>query len=409
MVFESKLTKTSRVSKSQKKDPIKALRRASSGSPFPSAQRRKPSQTAAKSQSKQDETPDEHEAEVLVDTGIITSLPTERPVSSIIDLMRYIQKRTFSEVPERAAGMNSTRTAEVLNFRLNLPPIVSVAHIHALSPAPTAAEREISELLKTGTIRKIVISGRGSGAATFGEGLVLMDDWERLVTENDQLSAELKSKYLEILRSHPTALTVSGSNFTKGEAVALMTAGFLTAAHATKMSDFLRPGSSSPMSGSLASLSSAGSSAASGSVAAVGGTGIVHSSGGGGRGLNFEDDALAVKHNLAPSLPNIGPYLKLLVSARQHLTSLLSKASPRHREAPLSLLRERWDGGIAAEDPASKARAARGESAAVLPGRTKKWRSFWGLKLEWVLEEAVGGGLAECFNTQSVGVGVRAL
>ena len=409
MVFESKLTKTSKVSKSQKKDPIKALRRASSSSPFAGAQRRKPSQSTEKRQSKQDEEPEDQESERLGDVGIVTSLPTDRPVSGIVDLMRYIQKRTFSEVPERAAGMNSTRIAEVLNFRLNLPPIVSVAHIHALSAASTAAEREIDELLRKGIIRKIVISGRGSGAATFGDGLVLVEDWEKLVMRNHQLGQELKSKYLEVLRASPTALTISGTNFTKPEATALMTAGFLTAAHATKMSDFLHPSTSSPTSGSLASISSAGSTAASGSIAAVGGVGVIHSSGGGGRGLNFQDDSITGKHAFAPSLPNIGAYLKLLVSARQHVLSLLSKSSPRHREAPLSLIRERWDGGIASNDPASRARAARGESDAVLPGRTKKWKSFWGLKVEWVLEEAVGGGLLECFNTGSVGIGVRAL
>ena len=410
MVFESKLTKTSRISKSQKKNPLKALRRASSSvSSFTGAPRRKPSQATEKRKFKQDETSAEQQVEALDDLGIVTSLPTDRPVNGIVDLMRYIQKRIFSGVPERAAGMNSTRIAEVLNFRLNLPPIISIAHIHALSPASTVAEREVDELLKNGTIRKIVISGRGAGAATFGEGLVLMEDWEEMVWRNEQLGQELKSKYLEVLRAKPTALTISGFNFTKSEATTLMTAGFLTASHATKMSDFLRPGASSPTSGSLAWLSSAGSSAASGSVAVVGGTGVVHSSGGGGRGLNFQDDSLAVKQSFAPSLPNIGPYLKLLISARQHILSLLSKTSPWHREAPLSLIRERWDGGIASDDPASRARAARGESAAVLPGRTKKWKSFWGLNFEWVLEEVVGGGMVECFNTGSVGTGMRAL
>ena len=409
MVFESKLAKTSRITKSQKKNPLKALRRASSSSPFSGTPRRKPSQASERPQPKQDEAPQEVDAEPLDDVGIVTFLPTDRPISGIVDLMKYIQNRMFSSVPERASGMNSTRTAEVLNFRLNLPSIISVAHIYALSPAPTVAEREINELLKSGTIRKIVISGRGSGAATFGEGVVRVEDWESLVMQNNQLSHELKLKYLEVLRSNPTALTISGSNFTKSEAIALMTASFLTASHPTKMSDFLRPGVSSPSSGSLASLSSAGSTAASGSVDAVGGSGAVYSSGGGGRGLNCQDDSLAAKQAFAPSLPNIGSYLKLLVSARQHVISLLSKSSPRHREAPLTLIKERWDGGIASDDPASKARAARGESMAVLPGRTKKWRSFWGLRFEWVLEEAVGGALLECFNTGSVGIGVRAL
>jgi hypothetical protein len=90
------------------------------------------------------------------------------------------------------------------------------------------------------------------------------------------------------------------------------------------------------------------------------------------------------------------------------LVSLLAKSS-RYKEAPMSLLRERWDGGVASDDSASTAKKTRGEFVGVLPGRTKKWKQFYGLKFEWVLEECVGAGLVECFETRSVGTGVRAL
>ncbi|KAI9705740.1 MAG: hypothetical protein M1820_004988 [Bogoriella megaspora] len=405
MVFETRLTKSSKVTKTAKKNPIKALRRSSSGSPFTNAPRRKPNQGPNDTNPKQLEVKEIEHEETLEDLGIVTSLPTDRTVKGVVDLIQYIKDRTFSDVPERASGMNSARTAEVLNFRLNMPPIVSIAHIYALSPKPTAVERETNELLNKGTLRKISITGRGSGAATYGDGLVLIEDWENMVKENKQLNEDTKTKYLEIMHDNPTALTIAGSKFAPNEVTVLVSAGFLTASHSTKVSDFLRPGATF----ALANLSSAGSTAASGSLAAVGGTGVIHSTGGGGRGLNFDSNEAVTGQTYAFSLPNTGSYLKLLVSARQHLLSLLSKPSPRHREAPLNNLHERWDGGIAADDPASRARAARGESFGVLPGRTKKWRSFWGVRFEWVLEEAVGGGLAECFNTGSVGVGVRAL
>jgi hypothetical protein len=42
-----------------------------------------------------------------------------------------------------------------------------------------------------------------------------------------------------------------------------------------------------------------------------------------------------------------------------------------------------------------------------MPGRTKKWKEFQGLEFGWVLQEAVGAGLVEVFETQSVGRGVR--
>ncbi|GJC80123.1 hypothetical protein ColLi_02961 [Colletotrichum liriopes] len=75
---------------------------------------------------------------------------------------------------------------------------------------------------------------------------------------------------------------------------------------------------------------------------------------------------------------------------------------------PVSMLRERWEGGVA-RDEARLARRARGEFAGVLPGRTKRWKEFYGLEFHWVLEEAMGAGHVEVFETRSVGRGVRLL
>ena len=102
----------------------------------------------------------------------------------------------------------------------------------------------------------------------------------------------------------------------------------------------------------------------------------------------------------------MGPYLKLIVDARSHLVSLLARSS-KYGEMPRGLLKERWDGGILGTDEASRAAKARGEFKGVMPGRTKKWRQFYGVKFDWVLEECLGAGLVECFKTGSVGTGVR--
>jgi hypothetical protein len=79
------------------------------------------------------------------------------------------------------------------------------------------------------------------------------------------------------------------------------------------------------------------------------------------------------------------------------------------------VLRERWDGGAAESgnnsnsSEANAARRNRGEFAGVLPGRTRKWKQFYGITFEWILGECVGAGLVEVFDTGSVGRGVRAL
>ena len=110
--------------------------------------------------------------------------------------------------------------------------------------------------------------------------------------------------------------------------------------------------------------------------------------------------------DLQLALPNTGPYLRLLTEARNHLVSLIHK-SGSFRQVPMYLLRERWDGGIAGDDPASRAKKLRGEFAGVLPARTRKWKHFWGLTFDWVLAECVGSGMVELFETGSVGFGVR--
>ena len=108
---------------------------------------------------------------------------------------------------------------------------------------------------------------------------------------------------------------------------------------------------------------------------------------------------------LAFSLPSTGSYLRLANSARVHLMSFLSRC--KFKEAPVDLLRHRWDGGVAGPDPVSQAKRARGEFAGVLPGATRKWRTYHGLKFEWVLGECVAAGLLELFETGTVGRGVR--
>ena len=202
------------------------------------------------------------------------------------------------------------------------------------------------------------------------------------------------------------------------EATALMRLGFLTASSQLGISQSSSTSSDTAAMGTLTSISSI-SRAASGSMAAVGGEGAFHDAGGGG-GILGRGDLQAQEQSprddpwlsekggdFSLSVPTTGPYLRLLVSARAHLMALLAKS--KYREAPLYLLRERWDGGISHEDAASKSKKARGEFFGILPSRTRKWKQFYGLTFDWVLGECVGAGLIEVFETGSVGRGVRAI
>lgn len=96
----------------------------------------------------------------------------------------------FDDIPSKGAGMSSSRIPEVLNFRRALPPIVTVAHIDALSPSPTSTEREIAELAQAGVLRRVTIPHRGVG----GDGIVLVQEWQKRVEAHPDVPPALKGK-----------------------------------------------------------------------------------------------------------------------------------------------------------------------------------------------------------------------
>ncbi|CZT47379.1 hypothetical protein WAI453_012319 [Rhynchosporium graminicola] len=394
MSFKFSAAHSSRIKKSSKPPAFK--RNSSSSSSFSALPRRKPLQrSASKSENKDHDEEDDFFGDKLDDIGLVKSLATDLTLRDVAQAILYVRGRMWNPIPEQRAGMNSTRVAEVLNFRASLPPIVTVSHIQALLNSPTSVEREIAELTRGGTIRKVVVGGRGS----MGEALIMVRDLDEMIAKSGA-EESVRSKFVKLLHEFPTAMKVSRSQLSVEEAKSLMMTGFLTTATPgwTSSDVYSRPGDG--MRGTMTSLNSI-SKAASGSLAAVGGENAVHSAGGTGGGVKgpgFGDYSIAV--------PATGPYLKLVADARAHLLSLLSKS--KYRETAESLLRQRWDGGIAADNAANTARNNRGEFG-VLPGRTRKWKQFHGMSFEWTLGECVGAGVVEVFDTRSIGRGIRAL
>jgi Serine-threonine protein kinase 19 len=394
MSFKFSAAHSSRIKKVTKPPAFK--RNSSSASPYSSIPRRKPLQRSSTKSEKADDEDEDYFCDRLDETGLVNTLATDLNLRDVAQAIAHIQDKMWSRVPEQRSGMNSTRIAEVLNFRASLPPIVTVSHVQALLNSPTIVEREIAELIRGGAIRKIVVRGRGS----LGELLILVKDLDSMI-ERSSLELEVKEKFIALLHEHPTIVKLPKSRLSQDEAKMLMHAGFLTSSTAswTATDVFSKPGDGSR--GTMTSLNSI-SKAASGSLAAVGGEGAVHAAGGSGGGAR-----LPATGDYSLAFPTTGSFLKLLSNARAHLLSLLGKS--KYREAPESLLRQRWDGGIEADDAASAARQNRGEFTGVLPGRTRKWKQFYGITFEWILEECVGAGLCEVFDTGSIGRGVRAL
>ena len=334
------------------------------------------------------------------DLGIVASLAADLNFRDVPQYMEYIRNRMFSDMPEKA-GMNSTRIAEVLNFRKQLPPFVTIAHIDALSTSSTVVEREIAELAKKGILRRVTIPNRGVGAAAVGDGIASVKEWQTLVRTHEGLSEGLQEKYISLMDTNPTSTTIPGSAFTPAELATLTGAGLLTST--TTLSTTASAFFASPGAASLSAISSSGSRHAAGSLEAVGGqhaTQHMH----GGTSLSVRNGSIST---FSFSLPHTGMHIKLLVDARNHLLSILKKS--KFKAAPLDVLRERWDGGVAGTGSTEREerKKARREFVGVLPGRTKKWKQFYGMRFDWVLEECLGAGLVELFETGSVGRAVR--
>ncbi|KAK2759254.1 hypothetical protein FQN53_008092 [Emmonsiellopsis sp. PD_33] len=377
--------------------PSSRIRKSSSApsskrsSPFARHSRAKPFQSPKSRSTKGDEAlaneaiyGDDYYEDSLPDIGPSNYIAESTRINNVIQAIQYIRNTMFSDLPESRAGMNSTRIAEVLNFRRALPPIVSVAHVHMLLNAPTKVEREIVELADSARIRRLFIPGRGSNITGLGDCLILVQDWEQLVRDSSSINIDLKEKFTEILRTNTKTSAVSVEVFTPDETSSLVRAGFLVApsslAKRPSFDTSLSAITPSSKSSSLPVLSSEQEAAASGQ-------------------RKFRDTTMFL------SIPNLGPYLRLLSSARAQILAILKKSSSG--EAPLKLLQDRWDGAVETNAHFDAARRARGEFAGVLPGKTKKWKELYGMAFRWALEEALGSGLIEMFETGSVGPGVR--
>ncbi|RYP43515.1 hypothetical protein DL770_011598 [Monosporascus sp. CRB-9-2] len=399
---------SSRVRKSKGSGSAK---RSSPSSSQPSAPTRRKSSTARGKQPAGGEDGEDFFEDKLDDIGLVTALATDLNLRDTAQAIHYIRAHMFSPMPQEAAGMNSTRIAEVLNYRKRLPPIVTVSHIQTLLSSPSAVEREIAELARSGFLRRIVVAKRGD----IGETLILAADFERLVRASPRLDESTKDAFVAYLKGNPGMQTVRGESLSKTQTSQLIQAGFLTAHHTgitsyASMSSTMDVYSRPEDKGTLTSLETVSRQPA-GSLGAVGGEGAVHNAGGsGGRTRSASDAALAAHMGgaateLKLAVPGNGTFLKLLSAALEHLVWLLGRS--RFREAPESVLRDRGVGGVAGGEARRAGKQSRGEFAGVLPGQTRKWRQFYGLSFDWVLQEAVGSGLVEVFETGSVGRGVR--
>mgnify|MGYP005987326355 CR=1 FL=1 len=307
-------------------------------------------------------------------------LAEELSLRDVIQAMRYIRNAMFTPVPP--TGLKSTRTAEVLNYRATMAPIVTLGHLNVILASPTKVEREIVELLGKGMVRKARVERRGNA----GEALIETKDLEEMLKKASGVSEVTRKEFMEFLKANPRAQTVSRTKLSHEQTDELVRAGFLTSSvRATPGTTLhVRPEDRT----TLTSIHHV-SQFASGTVSAVGGQNAIHLAGGGGgaptlrhgSGGNLDDET-----GFRISVPGHGRYLKLAEGVVDWIREALSRT--KWGEGPEEWLKERFEGGG-------------------LYGT--RWKSFWGVEWEWAIGQAVGLGVVEVFNTRSVGRGVRAL
>lgn len=163
---------SSRISKASPRRP--PLLNRSASTPFAGLRRVKPLQ---RSQSKSETLDEEDEFPIdrLENVSLVQALITDPSLRDVAQIIQHARSHMFDNLPQNC-GLNSVRIAEILNLRKALPPTVTLAHVHALTPSPTKIEREIIDLIRAGVIRRLRIPGRGTGSSSIGEGLVLSRD-----------------------------------------------------------------------------------------------------------------------------------------------------------------------------------------------------------------------------------------
>ncbi|CAF3549799.1 hypothetical protein SNK04_001190 [Fusarium graminearum] len=311
----------------------------------------------------------------LDDIGLAKVLEESLTLRDVVQAMRYIRARMFSPVPP--TGFNSTRTAEVLNYRATTSPLVTVGHLNAILRSPGKVERELAELVAKGVVRRVRVERRGGG----GEALIETVDYEDMLNKAS-LSEDTKNAFKSFLKENPTTQVLYKDTLEGRQTDELIRMGFLTSStpSAPESTLDIRPEDRT----TLTSIHHV-SRFASGTVSAVGGRNAIHLAGGGGGAPTLTRScSTPSSHRIA--VPGHGRHLKLATATVNWVREALRRT--RWGEGPESWLKERFEGGG-------------------LYG--PRWKEFWGVEWSWVLGEAVGLGVVEVFETGSVGRGVRAL
>ncbi|KAF3915987.1 hypothetical protein AA313_de0208860 [Arthrobotrys entomopaga] len=400
----------------QRKNPLNQLHRKTS------SPRKPPSSTAAATPPLSSST----SSFSLCSLGWPTDDSDATLPTTVLEAITYILTHQFTPLPETLTGLGLSRDiiADILNFRRSLPPVVPIPHLHSLLPSPTGTERAIAALITDGTLRKVQIR---TGNATYLEGVIQTDEFLKSIAQSSGIDSDTKDALLSLLAADPTLATItsdmtSKNSLPKDTIMSLLSAGFLvinqssyssssdstsggvvgatvditTLTRTTAMKTLTTlPEKDHSHISTLASLASVSSSSRNGNIGSYNNN---SSSSSNRNSVNLMRKGDAIEYTITP--PHLGLLTHLYTSSKSHMLDILRHLP--HREATVGYLREKWDGGVSKNKNKTRKRGAEVK----FEGRTRKWKEFRGLTVDWVIGGLMGSGVTEGFDT-AVGKGVR--
>ncbi|KAK6521416.1 hypothetical protein TWF506_001634 [Arthrobotrys conoides] len=381
---------------SQRKNPLNQLHRKSTSSPRKSSSI--PSTPPVSSITNGDNNDDHDDSLSLYSPSWpITSRSDPLP-TTVLEGMTYILSHQFTPLPPTLTGLGISRDllAEILNYRKSFPLVVPLPHLHSVLLSPTETEREITSLVADGTLRRVTIK---TGNMTSLDGVISTDDFLKSIASSSALDVEMKDAFLSLFVNNPSLTTITSdptaeNTLPKETIMALLSAGFLTInsidAFTSSSVDITTLTPTSAMTyiapipekdhshiSTLSSLSSISSNNRDASKSSS--------------SKPSKSKSAFIEYVITP--PSLGLLTNLYSGTKSHLLDILRHCP--HRQATIEFVREKWDGGVS-KNKGSVRKKKDGEVK--FEGRTRKWREYKGVSVEWVLGGLLGGGVIEGFG-----------
>ncbi|KAK9457214.1 bifunctional purine biosynthesis protein purH [Dipodascopsis uninucleata] len=122
-------------------------------------------------------------------------------LSDVVVGIKVVLSRMWEKIPEKGTRLNRDGVADLLRFRKSVPPVVTVAHLHALYPSdPTFIDRELQRVAENGQVRKLIVN------INTGDVVIESNNYFKILEDASNKFNEFTYKNFELLlKENPVA------------------------------------------------------------------------------------------------------------------------------------------------------------------------------------------------------------